>query len=276
MHYLSFTFHITEEWQQDLLIADLDAIGFQGYEQKVDELVAFIPADKFDESIFQSAIVPLTASYGVGYESAVIAERNWNEEWERGFQPILIEKEIAVRASFHAAFPEVKHDIIIDPRMSFGTGHHATTEMMMRLMLREAFEGRVVLDFGSGTGILSVLASKLHAASVLAVDHEKWAYHNAIDNFRANNVHNATPVLGDADAFGQKQFQIILANINRSIILATMPQFAASLDAQGKLLISGFLKADESAILQAAVNEGFAITDQLTQDDWMAMTLLRN
>ncbi|MBX7109820.1 MAG: 50S ribosomal protein L11 methyltransferase [Chitinophagales bacterium] len=276
MHYLSFTFHITEEWQQDLLIADLDAIGFQGYEQKVDELVAFIPADKFDESIFQSTIAPLTASYGVGYESAVIAERNWNEEWERGFQPILIEKEIAVRASFHAAFPEVKHDIIIDPRMSFGTGHHATTEMMMRLMLREAFEGRVVLDFGSGTGILSVLASKLHAASVLAVDHEKWAYHNAIDNFRANNVHNATPVLGDADAFSQKQFQIILANINRSIILATMPQFAASLDVQGKLLISGFLKADESALLQAADNEGFAITDQLTQDDWMAMTLLRN
>lgn len=273
MNYLSFTFCIAEDWQQDLLIVALDAIGFQGYEEKPAELVAFIQADLFDEASFHSAIDPMMESYALTYERASIAERNWNEEWEKGFRPIVIGDEIAVRASFHPAYPDVKYDIIIDPKMSFGTGHHATTEMMMRLMLRETFAGTEVLDFGSGTGILAVLAAKLHAATVLSVDHESWAYQNSIDNFRTNNIHNVTPLLADAAGFQGRQFDIILANISRSVITATMAQFATALRSHGKLLISGFLLDDEVEILQTAHAAGFQKSDQLLLDGWMAISL---
>lgn len=275
MNYLSFTFRNAEDWQLDLLIVALDAVGFQGYEEKPGELVACIPADLWDEANFHAAIDPLMELYAIKYERESIAERNWNEEWEKGFRPIVIGAEIAVRASFHPPFPDVKYDIVIDPKMSFGTGHHATTEMMMRLMLREAFDGRQVLDFGSGTGILSVLASKLHAETILSVDHESWAYQNSIDNFRTNNIHNVTPLLADAAGFHGRQFDIILANISRSVITATMTQFATALRSHGKLLISGFLQDDEVAILEAAHAAGFQNTDQLLLDGWKAISLFK-
>lgn len=240
MDYYSFTFQIKESWQQELIIAALDDIGFEGYEERENAMDAYISTSSFSESAFIQAITPYQEAYGFSFSKSIVENKNWNELWEKSFNPIVIGSEIAVRASFHPSFPEVKYDLVIDPKMSFGTGHHATTEMMMRLMLKENISQKRVLDFGSGTGILSILAAKLNANTILSIDHEEWAYRNAIENFQLNHVVTATALLGDASCFKHQEFDLILANINRSIIVNTMSQFAATLNKHGRLLISGF------------------------------------
>ena len=273
MNYYSITFQISENWQQEIVIAQLDAIGFEGFELTEKELIAFIATGDYSEDEFLAAITPLREEYGFTFNLTEVAGQNWNEAWEKSFQPIIINHDIAVRASFHPPFPGVKYDIIIDPKMSFGTGHHATTSMMMQLMLLEDFNGKKVLDFGSGTGILSVLAAKLHAASILAIDHEEWACNNAVENFGLNKVLMANVVRGDAALFQTEQFDLILANINLTIITGTMLQFKSALLNGGKLLISGFLESDEKAVIESAREAGFSVGNKLLQEGWLAMSL---
>lgn len=251
----------------------MDAIGFEGFEEKQEELIAFISADTFNEKDFLALIKSTQTLFPISYSKIEIAEQNWNKLWESNFHPIVIGNDIAVRASFHNPLPEVKHEIIIDPKMSFGTGHHATTSMMMQLMLLENFKDKQVLDFGSGTGILSILAAKLGASSVLAIDNEEWAYRNSIENFHLNNVTSATSVLGDALNFKGKLYDVILANINRIVLISTMKQFSACLQKDGRLLISGFLKEDEEIVAIEAQNAGFEIINKVEQDGWVAMSL---
>ncbi len=273
MNYFSVTFGISESWQQEIVIAHLDAIGFEGFEVTEKELIAFIPTGDFNEDEFLAVITPLREEYKFTFDLTEIAGQNWNEAWEKSFQPISINHDIAVRASFHPPVPGVKYDIIIDPKMSFGTGHHATTSMMMKLMLLEDFDNKKVLDFGSGTGILSILAAKLHAATVLAIDHEEWACKNAVENFDLNKVSGAIVVRGDAEGFQSEQFDLILANINLTIITDSMPRFKSALLNGGKLLISGFLETDEEAVLNSSKEAGFIVGRKLLQEGWLAMTL---
>ncbi|MEO6167564.1 MAG: 50S ribosomal protein L11 methyltransferase [Chitinophagales bacterium] len=276
MSYLSFTFDIKESWQQELVIAALDAIGFEGFEQQEEKLIGFIQEISFNQDEFQTTIKPLQQGYGFSFSQSPIADQNWNKVWEKSFQPIIIGNDITVRASFHPPFAQVKYDIVIDPKMSFGTGHHATTSMMMQLMLAEDLENKRVLDFGSGTGILSILAAKLNASAILSIDHEQWAYKNSIENFQLNNVFTATALMGDTDCFEGQTFDVILANINRSVIISSMQEFALSLKNKGSLLISGFLEADENVIVSVANTAGFGIIHKLRQDGWIALSLRSN
>jgi len=271
--YYSFTFPLEKSWQQEILIAKLDAIGFEGFEEKQGELIAFISAVTFNEKEFLMLLESMQPLFSIAYVKTEIAEQNWNLVWESNFQPIIISNDLAVRASFHSPFPLVKHEIIIDPKMSFGTGHHATTSMMLELMLLENLENKKVLDFGSGTGILSILAAKLGASSVVAIDNEEWACRNSVENFHLNNVSSATSELGDASTFKGKKYDVILANINRMVIINTMVQFSESLQYHGLLVISGFLQEDEEMVVVAARSSGFKISKKMEQDGWMAMRL---
>lgn len=274
MSYYCFTFSIREPWQQELFIAALDEIGFNGFEEREYELLAFIPADLYEDLKFQQCIAPLIKEYSTSCYRSELPDQNWNKLWEQSFQPIQIGVDIVVRASFHETVPGVQHDIVIDPKMSFGTGHHATTAMMLQFMLEEDLQDKHVLDFGSGTGILSILAAKSGAADILSIDHEEWAYHNALENFKLNKVHNATALQGEAPAFSGKTFDIILANINRTVIVDAMPLFRKSLSLKGVLLISGFLISDEFMITGSAAVSGFRVDKKTYDGDWVALRLV--
>ena len=262
--WLSFSFKSSAE-QQDVLLALLDSIGFEGFEQKENEVIAFIPETKFSETVFLETIQPLSVSF----EKMDVAEENWNEQWEKNFQPIIIEHKIGVRASFHQLIKNVEHEIIIDPKMSFGTGHHATTEMMMRLMTEENISGKTVLDFGCGTGILSILASKLGAASVLAIDNDHWAVENCRENFVLNGIEIAEVIWGDSVP-ADKKFDFILANITRDVIIKHFKAFSEALTKNGHLLISGFLESDQRNVLSAAYECRFILTGKLISGEWMS------
>jgi ribosomal protein L11 methyltransferase len=267
--WLSFSFNVSTD-RQDVLIALLDSIGFEGFEQKENELIAIVPQSKFSEQLFLETIQPLPVSF----QRIEVADKNWNEEWERNFQPLIIENKIAVRASFHQPIKSVEHEIIIDPKMSFGTGHHATTEMMMRMMLQENFSGKTVLDFGCGTGILSILAVKLGASSVLAIDNDPWAVENCIENFQLNGVGNGKVIYGDSVP-ASKQFDFILANITRAIIVGLLPPFSKSLSERGSLLISGFLQSDKVQVEQIAGLYEWVNCKASKSGDWVCLNMSR-
>lgn len=263
--WLSFSFKLSAE-QQDLLIALLDSIGFEGFEQKEDEVIAFIPETEFSEAVFLETIQPLSVSF----EKREVAEENWNEEWEKNFQPIIIENKIAVRASFHDPIKNVEHEIIIDPKMSFGTGHHATTEMMMRLMLEEDFSGKTVLDFGCGTGILSILASKLGAASVLAIDNDRWAVENCRENFGLNGIENAEVILRDSVPADRK-FDFVLANVTREVILRNLAALSSALIGNGQILLGGFVLSDKIQMQSATRQAGLEWKHELCTVEWLGV-----
>lgn len=269
MNWLSFSFKISQE-QQEILLALLDSIGFEGFEQREEELLAFIPREKFSEEDFRNVI----NQFPVSFEKKTVAEKNWNSSWEKNFEPIIIENKISVRASFHQPIKNVRHEIIIDPKMAFGTGHHATTEMMMRLMLGENFSGKEILDFGCGTGILSILASEVGGKSVLAIDNDPKAIENAKENFLLNSIQNATALLTDAVP-SHKRFDIVLANITREIIIQLLPDFYQASNNSGKLLISGFLIKDEAVVKSAATFHNFFWKKQMISGDWLSAMLVK-
>jgi ribosomal protein L11 methyltransferase len=273
MRYFSFEFITDDEAQREILIARLDAIGFEGFEEVENKLLAYIDVENFIETDFNTllhAFNPFPA-----YQKTEISDQNWNELWEKNFKPIIIGNDIAVRSSFHPPFPDVRYEIIIDPKMSFGTGHHATTSMMMQLMLQEDFKNKSVLDFGSGTGILSILASQRGALCIQAVDIDEWAFKNATENFELNSISNATAVLDQAYDFTGKNFDVILANVSREVNIKSMPQFSDAIKTSGLLMLSGFLKKDEPDIVAAAQQKNFHVTNMLSENDWMAITFVR-
>ncbi len=271
MQYLGFEFKLQENWQKDIVIARLSELRFIGFEEKEDFLIAYVSFNDYREDAFLEFIKSVERIIPVSFQKTLIPDQNWNALWEKNFPPIVIDNTIAIRASFHNPFPEVKYEILIDPKMSFGTGHHATTFMMLQLMVAENFDNKSVLDFGCGTGILSVLASKKNAFAILAVDNDQWAFQNATENFVMNGVTNAEIVLGDHAAFADKTFDVILANINLNVIIDALHSFALSLKKNGSLLISGFLEHDESAITTAAAAVKLSVRSILHKDGWAAM-----
>lgn len=247
-------------------MALLNSIGFEGFEQKENLLIGFVPAEKFSESEFRELIQPLD----LAFEKSEVAEENWNEEWEKNFQPIVIENKIAVRASFHSPVNGVEQEIIIDPKMAFGTGHHATTEMMMRLILEENFSGKTVLDFGCGTGILSILAAKLGAATVLAIDNDPNAVENSRENFQLNRIGNAAVMWGDTVPAGEK-FDFILANVTKEVIMENLRAYSAAMENRGSLFISGLLFSDRSPLMNAVNEAGLVWEKEYQMDQWMGV-----
>jgi ribosomal protein L11 methyltransferase len=254
--------------QKDLLIGLLSQAGYEGFEDEGAALSAFITEGGLNEYDLQQILLPLQLSFSIEH----LAPVNWNEQWEKGFEPVIVGDFCCIRASFHGAVKTVKHDIIITPRMSFGTGHHATTFLMIEQMKGLAFDGLKVLDFGTGTGVLAILAEKLGSAFILAIDNDEWSIENATVNVAENGCKNIIIAEGSTIQTEQ-QFDVILANINRNVLLGQMESLAQHLAAKGVLLISGLLTGDRRKIEEKAVASGLRVEDIGEREGWIVLRL---
>ena len=265
-NYIQLHFSNLPVTAQEILIAQLENIGYEGFEQGKDFLNACIPEPLYDASVLRA--IHDIEKFEVSVET--ITQKNWNEEWEKSFEPVIIENFCAIRASFHLPVPEVQHEIIITPKMSFGTGHHATTCQVIQLMKAVDFREKNVLDFGTGTGVLAILAEKLGARHILAIDNDDWSIENANENILANNCSNIK-IQKEDQIRSEDRFDIILANINRRVILENLPAIAKHLHPKGVLIISGLLKDDQEQIAEAAFNQRLLVETHSQKYDWVAI-----
>ena len=212
--------------------------------------------------------------FSISYEKKIIPQQDWNALWESNFSPIDVEGRAMIRAPFHPA-PKKGIDIIIEPRMSFGTGHHQTTYMMMQHILDTPCQGKDVCDMGCGTGVLAILAKKCGANNVLAIDIDQWAYDNTLDNIKENNTPDITVKLGGAEALGSQKFDILVSNINRNILLSYMDKYADAVRSKGILLLSGFYVPDAKILIAEAEKYGFSLHSTLEKDHWTALKLVK-
>lgn len=257
---------IANEYQQEELIALFDDHSANGFEQTDEKLIAYFVEEDFikDEA--------LKILEGYQYDISKVEEQNWNEVWERNFHPVIVDDFCAVRAHFHEPVKAVEHEIIITPKMSFGTGHHATTYMMIEQMRSIDFQNKTVFDFGTGTGILAILAQKLGAASVTAIDVDEWSIENAIENLERNNCSDIDLQL--STLIPSIQFDIILANINRNVILQYMPYLKETLKYGSLLLLSGLLAADEIDISKACASHNISLQKKLEKGGWISLLFI--
>jgi ribosomal protein L11 methyltransferase len=266
MNYIQVTIQTNNIELQEILIAELSSENYYGFEEETESIKAFINQNEFNESILSSIL----NNHNVGYTLTTIAEQNWNQLWESNFEPITVDDFVGVRASFHQPIENVQHEIIITPKMSFGTGHHATTWMVMKEMQSLEFRAKTVFDFGTGTGILAILAEKLGANEILAVDYDDWCIQNATENLETNDCKKIILMKGDtADVL--QQFDIILANINRNIIEDNLQYLAKNLVNNGQLLLSGLLKEDEEPIRQQLEKYNLGYLSTLERSGWIAI-----
>lgn len=252
--------------QSDMLIAELNVIGFDGFEEEENVLKAFIPAKDFDEG----SVNEIAQKHAVTYIKSHIEETNWNAVWESNFQPVVVDDFVGIRANFHEPINGVEHEIVITPKMSFGTGHHATTFLMIQQMRDIDFSGKTIFDFGTGTGILAILAEKLCAAKILAVDYDEWSIANTAENLERNNCIKSELKKAD-NAEGRESFDIILANINKNVILDNFSALVQQLAPGGILLLSGLLIDDENDIHAHASKYPLIFNGKATRNNWICL-----
>jgi ribosomal protein L11 methyltransferase len=255
---------------QEILVARLEDLGYLGFQQEATHLDAYVEGGKFDAGELEE----LLSRWQLGYTKQDVPEKNWNEEWEKNFEPVIIGNFCAVRASFHAPIPHVQHELVITPKMSFGTGHHATTYMMIKAMRHLDWEGKSVLDFGTGTGVLAILAEKLGAREVLAVDHDPWSIDNALENLREN--HAGRGRVEQMDTIPDNLlFDIILANINKNVILRELARMKQQLRKGGVILLSGLLHDDMQDIENETLKIDLPISERLSEGNWICLKLVK-
>lgn len=268
MNYVELEFEETDSEKREILIAFLGEAGFEMFEELDDSFKAFVKENEFDEEALEESV--LAKFQQLTYSRRIIGQQNWNALWEKNFEPIEIGG-VHIRAPFHEAKPGVKHELIIEPKMSFGTGHHATTSLMISEMLKTDFKNKTVLDMGCGTSLLAILASKLGAANILAVDIDEWAAENSKENCERNAISNVTVVQGNAADISGKYFDIILANINRNVLIADMQAYASALNSGGEIIFSGFYESDVQAIKESSAESGFVFMLQDILNQWAVM-----
>lgn len=271
MNYIEYKIEARDEQQAEILIAELADAGFESFSE-------FDPETRtVDCYVLKSEEQPETIAEILGdvkYSRTEIEQRNWNAEWESSFEPIEVDDRCYIRATFHEP-RAVEHEIVITPKMSFGTGHHPTTHLVVEFMLDENFDTMQVLDMGSGTGILAILAAQRGAVVVDAIDIDEWAYVNCLENIQLNGVQSVVcPILGDASAV-DKQFDAVLANINRNILLRDMPVYQAHLREGGMLIVSGILEFDVDAIVSRAAELGLRVERQKNRQGWAAIKFIK-
>ncbi len=258
----------------DLLIAELAECDYDGFLETDQGFETYRPANDFDEVELQRILDRYRPQAEVSYTTQTVAEQNWNAEWEKNFEPIVVADQCRVRASFHAAEPTYPYDIVINPKMSFGTGHHATTYLMLREQLSIDHHGKRVMDAGCGTGILSIMAHQRGAAHVLAFDTDTWAAENSQENFELNGAGTIQLFQGTvSDVADPDPFDIILANINRNVLLDEMAQYVRHLAPGGLLLLSGFYEEDLPLLREAATAQGLTEVRADFRERWTVLRL---
>jgi len=267
---IQVSIEVADEAVKDIMIAELADLGFDGFEETETGLFSYIDLAKFDTEV-SGGLADLVSRHGASFTSAAIDKQNWNALWESNFEPVLVDDFVGVRANFHEPFNnQVEHEIIITPKMSFGTGHHGTTYSVMQLMRGIDFKGQSVFDFGTGTGLLAILADKLGASYVLGVDNDDWCIENASENIVVNNT-QTIDIKKVNDANLNKKFNIIIANINKNIILDNLAFLAEATVPGGVVLLSGLLVEDEPEIEAACAALGWKHQETRTKNNWIAL-----
>lgn len=252
------------------LMALLGELGFESFVEENDSLLAYIQTSGFNpEILLDEAIWPENIDLKK-FSWKVIPDQNWNAVWEENFQPVTIAGKCHIRAPFHKPVKGIPYEIIIEPKMSFGTAHHETTALMIEYLLEIETEGKKVLDMGCGTGVLAILAAFRGSKNIDAIDIDEWAYNNTLENIERNNTTFINVYHGDASLLKNKKFNIIIANINRNILLADIPVYSKCLDDNGLLLLSGFYNEDLAAITECAAASGLKYTSHKEQNKWVA------
>lgn len=268
MNYLQLTIPIANDEKRELLIAALSEQGVEGFEENDTSLKAFIAQSDYQED----AIAQILQSFALQAEIDIIEPTNWNAEWEANFEPVVIGDFCTIRAHFHDVSVQTKHDIIITPKMSFGTGHHATTRLMVEQMAHLDFNNKQVFDFGTGTGVLAILAEHLGASRVVAIDNDEWSYENTQENIVLNHCERISVSMDSIESFDcLPSYHIILANINRHILLAYMETIYQLLYNEGTLLMSGLLTDDEAMVCEAAISVGFTVEKVNVLNNWISI-----
>lgn len=256
---------------REILYAELGELPFESFEETENGLDAYIPAPDFKEDLLDKLIIKGLPNQEVVIKKETIEQQNWNAVWESNFEPIIVNEKCVIRAPFHEK-AKVEYDIIISPQMSFGTGHHETTFLISNELFNMELKNKSLLDMGCGTGVLAIIASKLGATPIEAIDIEEWAYENTKDNNSLNHIDKMTVLHGDAGLLKNKYFDVILANINRNILLNDMATYSTCLNKTGKILFSGFYETDVPSIKKAAEDNGLIFVKIEVKNNW-AMAL---
>lgn len=272
MDYYRYDIKVKEEKSSEVVLAILSQLPFDTFEEHANGIAAYIPATEIDEEL-ELSLNNYSQQFSFSWEKTFIPYQNWNVLWESNFEPIQVEQFCGIRANFHPPFQNVKHEILIQPKMAFGTGHHATTYMMLQMMEKETFQQKKVLDYGCGTGILAIMAAFLGAKAIDAVDIEAAAYENSLENIQINQAPNIQVFHGTLDQIVATNYDCILANINRNVILNSFPALYTKLVPGGSLLVSGFIQEDETLLRTEAQKHGFTTEQQLKRADWICLKL---
>lgn len=277
MQYTQVLFSVDSElgFVQDVLTQQLADIGFESFVEQADgRLAAYIPTCNFDTANLKSMIDSFPFEGVRLWETTLCEDKDWNEEWEQNsFQPIQIGSDCLIHAPFHKNLPQCKYDIVINPKMAFGTGTHQTTSLILSRLLQTNLQGKSLLDMGCGTAVLGILAKKLGASPVTAIDIDNWCTENAAENCLLNGISDMEILLGDARLLEGRSFDIILANINRNILLMDMSHYAASLNNGGILIMSGFYIDDIPVLMEEAKKHGLVQAEHLSKDNWAMLEL---
>lgn len=266
MDYIKLDVEFTElnPWRE-ILVSILADKGFDSFCETKSGLESYIPKINFNEQLFNEI---KNLEYVINTSVTVIEDQNWNAKWEENFDPVLIEEKVAIKAPFHTQIFTQELVITIQPQMSFGTGHHQTTWLMARRLYELNLEGKTLLDMGTGTGVLAILAEKKGAERIFAPDIDQWSYQNAIENCALNNCKRIDVALGDHIILSGKSFDIIVANINKNVLIEHFLVYSECLNPSGKLLISGFFETDAKDLIKQAEKHGFIFEEIYTKDGW--------
>lgn len=253
----------------EILIAELGYAGFESFVETEGGVSAYIQKEEWNEGILEDIDILKSEEFKIEYTFSEIEQVNWNEEWEKNFDPIEVNGKCTVRAPFH---PErnFEYEIVIEPKMSFGTGHHETTFMMLQFVLENDFQNKTVLDMGCGTAVLAILAEMRGASKLDAIDIDEWCFENSLENIQRNNCKNTSVYLGDASLLDGKKYDVIIANINRNILLNDMEVYRKSLNENGELYLSGFYVEDLPIITETCNKLGLTFVENKERNRWVA------
>jgi ribosomal protein L11 methyltransferase len=272
--YIAYDFNVSpKEPATEMLIAQLGYVGFESFVEQDYGVTAYIQKQEWNSKILEDVFLLHSNEFNITFEHNEIAQTNWNEEWEKNFNPIQVDDLVSIRAPFHTN-PLLQFDIVIEPKMSFGTGHHETTHMMVQHLLALDLDTKKVLDMGCGTGILAIFAEMKGAKPIDAIDIDSWCYENSLENIQRNNCNHITVYEGDASVLKEK-YDVIIANINRNILLSDMKTYTDCLNENGVLLLSGFYKEDIVIIEDEVTKYGLTFETMIQRNNWVALKYVK-
>ena len=269
--YIAYDFNVSpKDPATEMLIAQLGHIGFESFVENENGVVAYIQKKEWNSNKVEDLYLLNSNEFNITFKHSEIEQTNWNKEWEKNFNPIQVNGQVSIRAPFHEN-PSLNFDIVIEPKMSFGTGHHETTHMMVQHLLALDLKNKKVLDMGCGTGILAIFAEMKGAQPTDAIDIDSWCYQNSLENVQRNGCRHITVLEGDSSLLIGKKYDVVIANINRNILLSDMKTYTDCLSKNGILLLSGFYKDDITIIENEVVKHGLVFDNMIQRNSWVAL-----